>query len=300
MSNNKSAVFTWRPSQNVECVGAPDGNYYSETFRYWMGSKSARPNGFCPYCTGDVSIFDHAAHTDKSGFRHYFHEKHVCNLCGFWCEINDYDHGMTNHVTMIQRSMLQQFNINDAALEYKEIGSHLNNNYSDIYNLSPRVFEELIADVYKNLGYEVVLTQQSNDGGFDLILLEKNSHDQILVECKRYAPSRKVGVELVRQLSGSMVDKETERSIFVTTSSYTKGALQYTDRLRAGKYGFSIDLAKAEQLLRSVGSYNLSMPLESVCASLISNDNDWTDMIRSRVSVDGCLQPGPLIEWQSE
>ena len=45
-----------------------------------------------------------------------------------------------------------------------------------------------------------------------------------LVECKRYVPPDKVGVQIVRQLYGTVELKQATAGIMATTSFFTKGA----------------------------------------------------------------------------
>ena len=40
-------------------------------------------------------------------------------------------------------------------------------------NLSPRKFEELVAELFSDMGYEVVLTPATRDGGFDFKAFRK-------------------------------------------------------------------------------------------------------------------------------
>ena len=66
----------------------------------------------------------------------------------------------------------------------------------------PTSFEELIADIFRAKGYEVVLTPKSKDGGFDIQAFQKTNTGTLLtlIDCKRYAANRTIGVEIVRGL----------------------------------------------------------------------------------------------------
>lgn len=79
-----------------------------------------------------------------------------------------------------------------------------------IYELPPREFEELIAELLSDLGYEVELTPASRDGGKDILAYMSTPHGRLLclVEAKRYRQDRPVGVELVRQLYGTLIDAD--------------------------------------------------------------------------------------------
>lgn len=52
-----------------------------------------------------------------------------------------------------------------------------------------------------------------------------------VIECKRYAESRKVGIELVQRLNGIIDPKQAHRGILVTTSSFTTDAVKFAKPL---------------------------------------------------------------------
>jgi restriction system protein len=93
-------------------------------------------------------------------------------------------------------------------------------------SLPPRKFEELVAELLARLGYEISLTAASKDGGFDMYAARREQVGQFLylVECKRYVPPHKVGVEIVRALHGTVRTEGATAGILVTTSHFTAGA----------------------------------------------------------------------------
>lgn len=93
--------------------------------------------------------------------------------------------------------------------------------------LDPRQFEEVIARFYERHGWEVKLTPASKDGGKDLIIVKQDEAGTrtCFVECKRYAPHRPVGVEIVRQLYGVVQKDNATSGILMTTSRFTRGAV---------------------------------------------------------------------------
>lgn len=89
---------------------------------------------------------------------------------------------------------------------------------SDLYNLSPREFEEWTASLFSALGYgKVTLTPQTADKGID-ILAEKDGF-KIAVQCKKYKGV--VGSPLVQQFLGAMQTSEIEKGFFVTTGTFS-------------------------------------------------------------------------------
>lgn len=103
---------------------------------------------------------------------------------------------------------------------------------SSIYELPPRKFEELIAELLTDLGYEVELTPATRDGGKDILAYMTTPHGKLLclVEAKKYRRDRHVGVELVRQLYGTLIDADASSAMLVTTSSFSSGAKAFEQR----------------------------------------------------------------------
>jgi HJR/Mrr/RecB family endonuclease len=101
-----------------------------------------------------------------------------------------------------------------------------------IYTLTPRKFEELIADLLADLGYDVELTPATRDGGKDILAYMTTPHGKLLclVEAKKHRRDRPVGVELVRQLYGTLTDADANSAMLVTTSSFSKEAKAFQKR----------------------------------------------------------------------
>jgi restriction system protein len=96
----------------------------------------------------------------------------------------------------------------------------------DVHELTPRQYEQLIADLLRDMGHEVTLTQATRDGGMDILATMKTDIGEILclVDAKKYREDRKIGVGMVRTLYGTLNDYEASSAMLVTTSSYSKDA----------------------------------------------------------------------------
>ncbi|MDZ7950286.1 restriction endonuclease [Nostoc sp. DedQUE09] len=103
-----------------------------------------------------------------------------------------------------------------------------------LYELDPRKFEELVAHILQNKGFDITLTPKTRDGGRDIQAVHKSSLGNMLylIECKRYQSSNKVRVELVRSLYGVKQRERATMGILVTTSSFTKDALDFASPLK--------------------------------------------------------------------
>lgn len=116
----------------------------------------------------------------------------------------------------------------------REAISFLRQDPRRIYDLSPRAFETLIAEIFKHHGYDVFLTPATRDGGFDFraLLIDGLGLSFLsYVETKRYAPNNPVGVGVVRSLYGVVSSSEASRGIIVTSSRFTKDAQEFQSRL---------------------------------------------------------------------
>lgn len=103
---------------------------------------------------------------------------------------------------------------------------------AEAYNLSPREFEKLVAEVFRRQGYNVELTPTTRDGGCDIIAT-RNINGlpfMLLIECKRYGRKNHVGVQLIRSLLGVQSDRKANKAVLVTTSSFTQDARVFAER----------------------------------------------------------------------
>jgi hypothetical protein len=101
-----------------------------------------------------------------------------------------------------------------------------------MYELDPRQFEELIAELYHRQGFEVHLTHPSADSGVDMYAVQKAPFGSFLtaVECKRYGKDHLVGVSLVRQLLGTIMETNASTGVVATTSRFTRDARAFQEQ----------------------------------------------------------------------
>lgn len=117
-----------------------------------------------------------------------------------------------------------------------------------LHSLPPRKFEEIVAAVFRNNGFEVELTPETRDGGVDIIAVQKNSfggNTLHLVECKRYLPENKVGIGIVQRMLGVVEQHRATQGLIVTTSSFSRDAqiCAQSSQYRLGLNGYT-DLSK--------------------------------------------------------
>ncbi|MBS0155133.1 MAG: restriction endonuclease [Nitrospira sp.] len=104
----------------------------------------------------------------------------------------------------------------------------------DLFRLNPRRFEELVAQLLERDGLRVQLTPKTRDGGRDILAFHHGAAGQhlYLVECKRYAQNKPIGVELVRSLYGVVEHEKATAGMLVTTSRFTRDALEFVDPIK--------------------------------------------------------------------
>lgn len=108
-----------------------------------------------------------------------------------------------------------------------------------ILDQSPYFFERLIVDLLVAMGYggshEDAARQlgKSGDGGIDGVIDEDRlGLDRIYVQAKRYAVGSSVGRPEVQGFVGSLVGRGASKGVFVTTSAFSKQAIDYARGLQ--------------------------------------------------------------------
>lgn len=118
-----------------------------------------------------------------------------------------------------------------------------------IRSLSWKQFEELVGEVYRRRGYKIRENRQGGaDGGID-IKLEKRGQLH-LVQCKHWK-SRRIGVRVIREMYGVMVDAGAASVAIVATGTFTQEA----ETFASGKPIELVDGTKLAALVRDVRSF---------------------------------------------
>lgn len=108
-----------------------------------------------------------------------------------------------------------------------------------LLEISPTRFERLILDLLSAMGFGKgktgysQLTPVSGDGGIDGIINEDAlGLDAVYIQAKRYAPENKVSRPDIQRFVGSLTGESATKGVFVTTSSFSKEARAYIDRVQ--------------------------------------------------------------------
>lgn len=104
----------------------------------------------------------------------------------------------------------------------------------DIHKLSARKFEELVARLLEDQGYEVELTPATRDGGVDILAIRRADlvENLYLVECKRYAEKNPVGIGYVQRLFGVKHAMGATAGVLVTSSYFSLPAKAFQSKHR--------------------------------------------------------------------
>ena len=131
---------------------------------------------------------------------------------------------------------------------------------------SPYFFEHLVVDLLVKMGYggsfanSAQVTQYVHDDGIDGIIYEdKLGLDKIYIQAKRYKLENTVGKPQIQQFSGALDEQKATKGVFITTSTYSKEAKQYVEKLNK-----KIVLIDGQELARYMIEYNVGVSTKQV------------------------------------
>lgn len=110
----------------------------------------------------------------------------------------------------------------------------------------PTKFEEFCSKLFEAMNYKVEITPKVNDGGYDLILYKNKQ--KCIVECKCYALRHSIGRPLIQKLVGANQIAQADKIIFITTSYFSKEAIQYSKET-------NVELIDGERLINLTHRY---------------------------------------------
>lgn len=151
-----------------------------------------------------------------------------------------------------------------------------------ILSKSPRAFEYLVVKLMEKMGYggqiqnSGVVTQYSNDGGIDGIIKEDIlGLGRIHIQAKRYDRSNTISREDVQNFVGALAVAQSNKGVFITTSKYSKGAIEFVDSLNGNT---TIVLIDGLALAKYIYDFNLGMQLEQVIEIKRLDSDFWDEM----------------------
>lgn len=130
---------------------------------------------------------------------------------------------------------------------------------------TPLFFEKAVLKLLLAMGYggkENLFehTGKSHDGGIDGVIKQDPLGIQnIYIQAKRYASENTVGSKELQSFSGALQGNGVERGVFITTSSFTKSAKEYAQKL-LGK----IVLIDGQELVTLMIKYKIGIQTKEV------------------------------------
>ena len=130
----------------------------------------------------------------------------------------------------------------------------------NILDNDPLFFERLVLDLLLNMGYGDFrdnagqTTPASNDDGIDgVISQDRLGLDKIAIQAKRYARENIIGRPILQSFAGALLGKGLTKGVFITTSSFTKGAIEYVEN----QANLTIILIDGDKLADLMIEYNV-------------------------------------------
>lgn len=233
----------------------------SETALYAFAKK-------CIYCRMHMTVPVYRDTGDDSAAGHTTLLS-VCPACGWWAawdELRTYLGEDFEREAVAQKyettrsgaiGSLCEFDVSAPDAPIQELRQYLRAKYESRFAIDPWRFEQVVASIYRDLGYEVRVTARSNDGGIDVIL-DGPGDVKIGIQVKRYKDAIKV--EQIHSLAGALVEAGMACGVFITTSRFQPGASRAASAL--GNRGLSIELVDAAAFFDALGVAQLSSPAD--------------------------------------
>ena len=131
----------------------------------------------------------------------------------------------------------------------------------------PTQFEYFCADMFRKEGFIADVTSATNDGGYDILITAPQTGEQALVECKCYDYHNSIGRPMLQKLYGANAAVNASHLIFITTSDFTKVAVDYGRQV-------GIELINGKALLERVKS----LPQEENIVRNASNEPAFLEL----------------------
>lgn len=145
--------------------------------------------------------------------------------------------------------------------------SELNENLADdllaeIMGINPYKFEDLVVKLLITMGYGTLqenkdaVTKKSGDEGIDgIVSADKFGFDSIYIQAKRWKPENTVGRPEIQKFLGAAVGQGAIKGIFITTSKFSKEAIDFA----AKQLQCKIVLINGQQLAKLMIDYDLGV-----------------------------------------
>lgn len=143
---------------------------------------------------------------------------------------NDIDISRIDKLKCLKKTMQGRIDINSNSC-LKEIipiakcdylnKSVINNESINLLEVDPFVLENLVATLFRNMGYEVIETNKSHDGGIDCELYSNDPimGGKVIGQVKRY--KNNIDIPKLREFESVLRNSDAMKGIFISTSDFS-------------------------------------------------------------------------------
>ena len=132
----------------------------------------------------------------------------------------------------------------------------------EVSKISPYEFEKLVVRLLIKMGYgdmeenKDAVTKKSDDEGIDgIVSADKFGFDSIYIQAKQWKSDNSVGRPEIQRFLGALAGQGASKGIFITTSQFSKGAVEFASKQLHSK----IVLVDGRQLAKLMIEYNLGV-----------------------------------------
>jgi restriction system protein len=135
-----------------------------------------------------------------------------------------------------------------------------------VRSADPLLLSQIMVKLLLAMGYgddeSGVVLDGVNDGGVDgVVKKDRLGLSSVYIQAKRYKDGNTVGAPAIQQFAGSMQERRADEGVFVTTSTFTKAALESAKNLRA-----RIALIDGDRLAEIMYELGVGVTTQSVLA----------------------------------
>ena len=145
---------------------------------------------------------------------------------------------------------------------------------NEFESISDRQLELLVAELYGKMGYSVIVTKKTRDGGRDVIAERRDTGklEKLLVEVKHHV--NPIGVSKLRELLGVVSSEKVNKGVLITTSRFSKDAIVFAES------NPRIEIIENSQLVKLLNEYlgtTWSKNLYLITAERFRNEKDFIE-----------------------
>ena len=159
----------------------------------------------------------------------------------------------------------------------EELSTHINETLENtlldaLKKMQPDSFERLVKELLIKMeickSEECIeLTQYVKDDGVDIYVYDNVLKMNVVccIQIKKYTETA-VGLSTVKELGGTLLDKNCKSGMVITTTQFTKGAMDYNPS------GYNIQKIDGHQLTKLLVSYGLAIKTKKVVVNTVDLD----------------------------